>query len=216
LCYHARDRFSQSHPPGPVGASSVDVALDHEEAEPSSKHLSRTAATIMAVSVIFYVFLLAPSLFFAIFPPIRGPGYFIILQTWSFITIGVSTLLALISFLPQIYYTWTLKQLESLSITTISMQVPAYFLLVASLALRFGSPSDAGNYFTAYNVWVNYLITDSQEGILLGLSIYLAYAMPENNRLSEENGHENTHERADSITDEQTPLLLAWQDEAST
>jgi hypothetical protein len=96
------------------------------------------------------------------------------------------------------------------------MQVPAYFLLVASLALRFGSPSDAGNYFTAYNVWVNYLITGSQEGILLGLSMYLAYAMPENNRLSEENGHENTHERADSITDEQTPLLLAGQDEAST
>lgn len=165
---------------------------------------------LATISAIFHIFLLGPSLFFAIFPLIHGPGYFIILQIWSLINICASTLLAFIHFLPQIYYTWTLERVESLSIPTMIMQVPTYFLLAASLAVRFGTPGETAlvNYLIGVNAWVNYLVAGCEQGILLGLSIYFVYGMPGKDRLpAEENEHEDAGDRPNSFPDEQTPLL---------
>lgn len=128
-----------------------------------------------------------------------------------------STPLSFISFLTQVHYTWTLKRAKSLSIPSMSIQVPTYFLLAASLAVPFGSIpgiSIIGDCFVAFSLWLNYLVSGCLEGVLLGLSIYLVYL--ERNRSGrispeEKNGHQNNagDETADLVAEERTPLLLS-------
>jgi uncharacterized protein with PQ loop repeat len=226
LWYHVRDRSSPAHLSHPIRNPSAAIPVDHESDGFLPPHYSRTALASATTSAIFHILFLGPSLFFATSPPQYGPGYFIIMQIWSWINICVSGLLAFIHFLPQIYYTWSLERVESLSISTMIMQVPAYFLLAASLALRFqidSSENVFANYTDRAIAWVNYLCSGCEQSILLGLSIM--YIMPgkgmlsaeeseqgeegggEDNPPAEENAHEDAGERPSCPPDEQTPLL---------
>jgi uncharacterized protein with PQ loop repeat len=181
--------------------------------------------TFLVISAIFHVFLLGPSLFLALNPPFYGPGYFIIMQIWSWVNICISAVLSLILFLPQIYCTFALERMESLSIPTMIMQAPAYFLLAASLVLRFkvdATESVFANYADRAVVWVNYLVAGLGQSILLGLSLYFVHIMPMKGGLLVEasgnggaggtgDGHppgeDNEREDADGRLNEETPLL---------
>ncbi|KAK2831983.1 hypothetical protein FQN49_006973 [Arthroderma sp. PD_2] len=190
----------------PAIASSVEVPLSNERYE--SQHYSPTVIRTAISSVILsYIIILGPSVFYMINPLIPSPGYYILLQTWSFITIGIASILTLVAFLPQILHTRTLKQFGNLSTLTLVLQTIIYFLLALSLFLRF--ESDYPHFFSRYllitNGAVNYTITGVEELILLSLGLYYAYAKREDaNRPAEE------HEHRDDVEEEATerdPLL---------
>lgn len=178
ICYHSRDCSSFSHlcrcrpifarSNAPSGQDTGDMDLSYQP--------SNTAKVFPIISVFFQTVLLVSSLVMAINRPIQGPGYYIAIQTWSFITVGISTLLALTYGWPQLYYTWNLRRLEGVSMLTLGMHVIIYFLVAASLAAQYGSPKEVafwGRYFAAYNPWVNFIIVGCQEGILLTLCFYV-------------------------------------------
>ena len=84
-------------------------------------------------------------------------------QKWAN-TLGIiSGLLAAIQYLPQIYYTYRLKDVKSLSIITMLIQVPGAFFFAFSLWLRVGSEG--------WSAWAVYIITACLQSILLVMAI---------------------------------------------
>ena len=80
-------------------------------------------------------------------------------------TFGVlATLLAAIQFLPQIYTTWRLQAVGSLSIPMMCIQTPGSFVWVGSLSARFG--------WAGWSTWGIYLVTGCLQGWLLVMSIW--------------------------------------------
>ncbi|KAL8769495.1 MAG: hypothetical protein Q9209_004556 [Squamulea sp. 1 TL-2023] len=73
------------------------------------------------------------------------------------------TVLAAIQFLPQIYTTWRLQAVGSLSIPMMCIQTPGSFVWVGSLAGRLG--------VAGWSTWGIYLVTGVLQGILLVMAI---------------------------------------------
>lgn len=73
------------------------------------------------------------------------------------------TLLAAIQFLPQIYTTWKLQAVGSLSIPMMCIQTPGSFVWVGSLAGRLG--------IAGWSTWGIYLMTGVLQGGLLVMAI---------------------------------------------
>ena len=84
-------------------------------------------------------------------------------QTWADILGTVAGTLSAIQYVPQIYFTWKLKSIKSLSIITMLIQVPGAFLFAFSLWLRVGS--------RGWSVWLVYIVTGVLQSILLFLAI---------------------------------------------
>ncbi|KAL9063500.1 MAG: hypothetical protein Q9157_008214, partial [Trypethelium eluteriae] len=74
-----------------------------------------------------------------------------------------STLLASIQYIPQLYTTWRLQSVLSLSIPMMLIQTPGSFLWAASLAARLG--------WEGWSAWAVYGVTGCLQGILLGMGI---------------------------------------------
>ncbi|KAL8913887.1 MAG: hypothetical protein Q9171_001380 [Xanthocarpia ochracea] len=73
------------------------------------------------------------------------------------------TILAAVQFLPQIYTTWRLQTVGSLSIPMMCIQTPGSFVWVGSLAGRLG--------VAGWSTWGIYLVTGMLQGILLAMAI---------------------------------------------
>lgn len=73
-----------------------------------------------------------------------------------------SAVLASIQYIPQLWTTWKLKHVGSLSIPMMCIQTPGSFVWVASLASREG---------TRWSSWMTYLVTGVLQGVLLGMCI---------------------------------------------
>lgn len=73
------------------------------------------------------------------------------------------TILAAIQFLPQIYTTWRLQAVGSLSIPMMCIQTPGSFVWVGSLAGRLG--------LAGWSTWGIYLVTGVLQGVLLVMAI---------------------------------------------
>ncbi|KAK5165207.1 uncharacterized protein LTR77_009305 [Saxophila tyrrhenica] len=69
-----------------------------------------------------------------------------------------------IQYLPQIYFTWKLKSVKSLSVVTMLIQVPGAFLFAFSLFLRVG--------WEGWSTWGVYVVTGCLQGVLLGLAVW--------------------------------------------
>lgn len=183
--------------------------MTQEEAESfSSPEKMMTATAIITPNAIFNVVLLGPSLFMNINIPIPSPGYYNLMQIWSF-TIAVSTFLALVYHWPQYYYTGTSKRIGSLSVSTLGMQTAVYLLLAASLGVRYGKLEGEDpwrQYLYAFNIWINYLIIGIQACVLLGEYLYVAHAL---------SAPEGGEAPVDAAIGEQTPLLASRRDEAA-
>lgn len=75
-----------------------------------------------------------------------------------------SSALACIQYLPQIYTTWKIQRVLSLSVVTMLIQVPGAFLFAFSLFLRVG--------WQGWSSWLVYCVTGVFQGCLLGMAIH--------------------------------------------
>ncbi|WPH04639.1 Hypothetical protein R9X50_00753200 [Acrodontium crateriforme] len=84
-------------------------------------------------------------------------------QKWANLLGIIAGLLATIQYLPQIYYTYKAKDVKSLSIITMLIQVPGAFFFALSLWLRVGNEG--------WSAWAVYIITACLQSVLLVMAI---------------------------------------------
>lgn len=84
-------------------------------------------------------------------------------QTWADLLGTAAGVLSAIQYLPQIYYTWVLKDLKSLSLLTLVVQVPGAFVFAFSLWLRVG--------WEGWSTWLVYIVTGVLQAVLLGMAL---------------------------------------------
>ena len=73
-----------------------------------------------------------------------------------------SMVLASLQYIPQLYTTWVLKHVGSLSIPMMCIQTPGSFVWAVSLASREG---------TKWSSWITYVVTGVLQGALLAMCI---------------------------------------------
>ena len=110
-------------------------------------------------------------------------GVFIIaapnsLDVWANVLGIMATVLAGIQYLPQIYTTYTLKHVGSLSIPMMCIQTPGGVLFAVSLFARLG--------WGGWSTWMIYVLTAIMQGIVLTMGIYYEVAA---RRAHRANGH---------------------------
>ncbi|KAK3987210.1 hypothetical protein QBC44DRAFT_128273 [Cladorrhinum sp. PSN332] len=86
------------------------------------------------------------------------------LGTWANLLGVMAALLAAVQYIPQIYTTYHLKHVGSLSIPMMCIQTPGGYLFAASLAARLG--------LAGWSSWGIFLLTATMQGILLYMAIY--------------------------------------------
>jgi PQ loop repeat len=86
------------------------------------------------------------------------------LGTWANILGITATILAAIQYFPQIWMTWHLGHVGSLSIPMMLIQTPGSFVWSGSLAARLG--------IEGWSTWGVFLVTGCLQGCLLGMGIY--------------------------------------------
>lgn len=120
------------------------------------------------------------------------------LQGWANFLGIVGTILASIQYIPQIFTTWRLKQVLSLSIPMMLIQTPGSFVWAYSLADRLGPGG--------WSAWGLYLITGSLQGCLLVMAITFWHKDREHAKQAslddEQDANANGHGPSD-----RTPLL---------
>ena len=116
----------------------------------------RLAITVFLVSIIHLVLTFLLSAIFIYVYPSR-------LSSWAHFLGILGTCLAAIQFLPQIWTTWKLQEVGSLSIPMMCIQTPGSFVWVGSLAARFG--------WEGWSTWGIYLVTGVLQGCLLVMGI---------------------------------------------
>ena len=139
----------------------------------SSPYISKTALTeavaVVAVALIhFIVVFLVTIVIFARFPAE--------LDSWAIILGIFAALLSSVQYVPQIYTTWKLQHVGSLSIPMMCIQTPGGFVFAASLAARLGT--------AGWSAWSVYLILGTLQGVLLGMAIY--FEIRDKRRVQEE------------------------------
>lgn len=131
---------------------------------------------------------------------------------WKFADgLGITaTALASIQYFPQIYTTYKLKSLGSLSIPMMCVQTPGGYLWAASLAARLG--------WEGWSAWILYVFISTLQGVVLGMGLWYKWKKRgevdddddegevdgDADRRHDEEGRGRANERPG---DEQTPLL---------
>lgn len=86
------------------------------------------------------------------------------LSTWANVLGIMAALLAAVQYVPQIWTTYHLKHVGSLSIPMMCIQTPGGFVFAASLFARLG--------LAGWSSWGIFVLTATMQGILLYLAIY--------------------------------------------
>ena len=132
------------------------LAHSHDSIKPpgSSTAAQPTYRTALAVTLICIVHAFITAIL-SLYFSFAAPQY---LQSFAN-TLGIlSTILAIIQYFPQIYTTWVLRRVASLSIPMMCIQTPGSFVWAASLAARLG----AGGW----SAWGVYMVTGCLQGSL--------------------------------------------------
>ncbi|OAL40530.1 hypothetical protein AYO20_00266 [Fonsecaea nubica] len=117
----------------------------------------RTALVVVAVCILHAVVTAILSFYFIYAAPLHA-------QSWAnFLGIS-SAVLASIQYFPQIYTTYNLKRVGSLSIPMMCIQTPGSFVWAGSLAARLGPEG--------WSAWGVYLVTGCLQGTLLVMGSY--------------------------------------------
>jgi len=149
-------------------------------------------------------------------------GYFSIarpegLQGWANFLGILSTVLAVIQYFPQIYTTYLLKRVASLSIPMMCIQTPGSFVWAASLAGRVG--------MEGWSAWGVYVVTGVLQGTLLvmGVVYELRWKRKEREDLKGridaatqgqvQEGEGNGNVDVDVDDSERTPLIIRQEQE---
>ena len=124
--------------------------------KPRSQPTFRSAIIVFLICVLhaFVIFIVSAVMIYR-FPPH--------LAAWAQFLGVQGTILAAIQFLPQIWTTWKLQAVESLSIPMMCIQTPGSFVWVASLAANLG--------WEGWSTWGIYLVTGILQGCLLMMGI---------------------------------------------
>lgn len=117
----------------------------------------RTALAVAGLCVTHAAILLILSLYFLYSAPSH-------LQGWANFLGIFATILSSIQYFPQIYTTFMLRTVASLSIVMMCIQTPGSFIWAASLAARLG-PS-------GWSAWGVYCVTGCLQGTLLVMGSY--------------------------------------------
>ena len=162
-------------------------------APPSKPTVQPSLQTAIAVFVtcilhLIVIFILSMIVIF------RVPSH---LSLWANVLGVMGTCLAAIQLLPQIYTTWKLQAVESLSIPMMCIQTPGSFVWVGSLAARFG--------WEGWSTWGIYLVTGVLQGCLLAMGITFELRERRGRRAEVETPNENVIAVEDA--DERTRLL---------
>lgn len=120
------------------------------------KYTWRTALTVAFICLLHGFAVIFISTFFAL----ARPQY---LEIWATSLGLMAVTLALIQYLPQIWMTWSLGHVGSLSIPMMLIQTPGSFVLSASLAARLG--------LGGWSNWGVFLVTGCLQGSLLVMGI---------------------------------------------
>lgn len=156
----------------------------------------RTAVIVTVVCVVHGILTAIMSIYFIIARPNM-------LQSWANGLGIISTILAAIQYFPQIWTTYMLKRVGSLSIPMMCIQTPGSFVWAASLATRLGPEG--------WSAWGVYVITGFLQGTLLVMGSWYEIQARRNQR-KELVGRIETAIQAgeaerEQRVDEQTPLI---------
>jgi len=142
-------------PDGPVASTAYPVEPS-DTAKPLP-HSYRTALLVTLLSVVHAIIILILSVYYVYLRPQHS-------QWWANFLGIFSTILASIQYFPQIWTTWNLKRVGSLSIPMMCIQTPGSFVWAGSLAKRFG--------MEGWSAWGVYLVTGTLQGSLLVMGSY--------------------------------------------
>jgi hypothetical protein len=156
------------------------------------------AVMVLSVSMAFFIAVFIASVVFIYAQPEH-------LQGWANFLGITGTILASLQYLPQIWTTWKLQQVMSLSIPMMCIQTPGSFVWAASLAARVGPEG--------WSAWGLYCVTGCLQGVLLAMGI--SFWLRDRRQVRHEsdsslagnrpNGHAAM--RSEEGLNEQTPLL---------
>jgi len=156
---------SSTHPTLPEGASPKPNGLPSiTDPIPSYK----TAITVTAICVLHALAVAIASLVIMLSFPSHQ-------QVWANVLGIMAALLASIQYFPQIYTTFRLRRVGSLSIPMMCIQTPGSLVWAASLAVRLGKEG--------WSAWGVYIVTACLQGTLLAMGIYFEYLVPKKDGL---------------------------------
>lgn len=151
----------------------------------------KTALIVTAVAVAQGVLVVILSLYFTF-------GRHEALRVYANLIGVCGTGLAAVQYLPQIYTTFVLKDVGSLSIPMMCMQTPGSFVWAVSLAVRYGK--------NGWSTWGLLLVTGTLQGILLTMGIYFALRDRRRKKKLQANGNFG-HRQDRGTATEESPLL---------
>ncbi|KAI1615773.1 hypothetical protein EDD37DRAFT_206777 [Exophiala viscosa] len=171
--------------------------LTDDQDDPPKDELApsyRTAITVTVISVVHAIIIAILSFYFVYARPQHSQG-------WANFLGILSTVLASIQYFPQIYTTFMLKRVGSLSIPMMLIQTPGSFVWAASLAARLGSEG--------WSAWGVYLVTGCLQGTLLIMGMYFEWVHTRREKEDLQSRMAQATPNGGQTTTEETPLLRA-------
>ncbi|OJJ51513.1 hypothetical protein ASPZODRAFT_148780 [Penicilliopsis zonata CBS 506.65] len=164
-------------------ATSSTSPVEPESAEDGPSYQTALIVTALCILHAAIIFIISVTL------AVRHPSS---LQNWANFLGVMAAVLSSIQYFPQIYTTFRLRCVGSLSIPMMCIQTPGSIVWAGSLAARLGTEG--------WSAWGVYLVTACLQGTLLGMAVYFEYISP----TKKEEGHERSRDLNPS---EETPLL---------
>lgn len=111
----------------------------------------------------------------------------------------IASACGVIQYFPQIYTTWKLQRVGSLSVPMMCVQTPGGFVFAASLAARLG--------WAGWSTWIVYVVLGTLQGVLLGMAAWFEIRDRRKKKLGEDGSDEETLDEGDREHTERSPLL---------
>lgn len=158
----------------------------------------RTALTVLGICIVHGIATIAVALVVILAYPSS--------RQFSANILGIiAAILASIQYFPQIYTTFRLRRVGSLSIPMMCIQTPGSLVWAGSLAHRLG--------IEGWSTWGVYLVTALLQGTLLSMGVYFEYIRPSKEDPGDAHANHQAYDRTlpdaaqDDDLSEETPLL---------
>jgi phosphatidylglycerophosphate synthase len=163
-------------------------APEHHEPGSPPPPSWRDALTVVLTCVAHFAITLIFSVVFLLWYPSQ-------LGKWATFLGICAAILACIQYIPQLWTTWRLQHVMSLSIPMMLIQTPGSFVFATSLAIRLGG--------AGWSAWGVYIVTGCLQGCLLAMAIRFELKDRRKRRMAEEEESDEQERNAN----EETPLL---------
>ena len=162
----------------PRATSSTDPTRSADSTPEGQGPTYRTALAVTATCIAYTLLTAIISVALAM----RRPSA---LEGWANFLGVFAGVLASIQYFPQIYTTWRIRGVGSLSIPMMCIQTPGGLLWAGSLAAREG--------LKGWSIWGVIVVTACLQGVLLAMTIYFEYFSPKSKQKDldedEQDGH---------------------------